>query len=138
MGYEEKTADRVRRVLSRHEDVVEVRMFGGLCFLLNGNMCCGVSNAALMIRVGAAAREWALAQPHTRPMKMGGKSLAAFMYVDPSGYRTQAALAKWVQRGIDFVSTLPAKKRPATMPNSQGATNTARKVGRARQPRKLK
>ncbi len=87
--------------------------------MVNGNMCCGISDRALMIRVGAAAREWALAQPHTRPMMMRGKSLGAFVLVDPDGYRTEAALAKWIKRGVDFVSTLPAKKHPASTTRSR-------------------
>ncbi len=87
--------------------------------MVNGNMCCGVSDEALMVRVGAAAHEWALAQPHARPMTMSGKSLGAFILVDPDGYRTAAALAKWVQRGVDFVSTLPAKKHAVTTSRSQ-------------------
>ncbi len=87
--------------------------------MVNGNMCCGISDKALMIRVGAAAHEWALAQPHTHQMMMRGKSLAAFILVDPDGYRTETALAKWVQRGVDFVATLPAKKRPARTARSR-------------------
>ena len=110
MGYEEETAERVRRAISREHHLAEIKMFGGLCFMVNGNMCCGISDKALMIRVGAASREQALAQPHTRPMTMRGKSLGAFVLVDPEGYRTEAALAKWVQRGVNFVSTLPGKE----------------------------
>ncbi len=113
MGYDEKTAERVRRILSRRRDVVERRMVGGLSFMVNGSMCCGVTGTALMVRVGPGARDRALAQPHARPMKFAGRPLSGFVCVDPAGYRTDAALAKWIQRGIDFVSTLPAKK-PAT------------------------
>ncbi|MGH7707946.1 MAG: TfoX/Sxy family protein [Vulcanimicrobiaceae bacterium] len=94
---DEKTAARIRRILSSQRDVVEIRMFGGLCFMVNGSMCCGINKDALLIRVGAAARKSALAQPGTRPMTMRGKPLGAFIYVDPDGYRTEAALAKWVQ-----------------------------------------
>ena len=56
-------------------------------------------------------------------MKLGRKSVAAFVFVDPSGYGTETALKKWVQRGLDFVSSLPPKKRSATMPKSGGVTN---------------
>ncbi|HKC14247.1 MAG TPA: TfoX/Sxy family protein [Vicinamibacteria bacterium] len=109
MAYDNKTADRVRRILSRRRDVVEKRMVGGLCFMVRGSMCCGVTSTALMVRVGPEAREWALAQPHVRPMKFAGRSLAGFVCVDPAGFRTETALASWVQRGIDFVTALPAK-----------------------------
>ncbi len=91
--------------------------------MVNGNMCCVISDNALMIRVGIAAHEWALGQPHTRPMMMRGKSLGAFVLIDPEGYRTEAALAKWVRRGVDFVSTLPAKKRPARTTLSRSELN---------------
>ncbi len=106
MGYDEKTAERVRRILSGRCDVVEKRMVGGLSFMVNGTMCCGVTRNGLMVRVGAEAREWALAQPQVRPMEFGGRSLAGFVCVEPEGYQSDASLAAWVQRGIDFVSTL--------------------------------
>ena len=110
MSYDEKTAERVRGVLSRRVDVVEKKMFGGLCFMVNGSMCCGLTSAAFMVRVGRDRYEEALAQPHARPMDFTGRPLAGIVYVDPAGYRTDAALTKWVLRGLDYVSTLPAKK----------------------------
>jgi hypothetical protein len=60
-----------------------------------------------MVRVGPKGRAAALARPHARPMKIGGKALAGFVCVDPQGIRTEAALKKWIQRGLDFVATLP-------------------------------
>jgi TfoX/Sxy family transcriptional regulator of competence genes len=109
MGYDAETADRVRRVLSVREDVVEKRMVGGLSFLVNGSMCCGVTGNALMVRVGPDAYESALAQPNVRPMEFAGRRLAAFVCVDPPGFRTEAALRSWVERGIALVSTLSPK-----------------------------
>ena len=79
-------------------------MIGWLSFLVNGNMCCGVTSTALIVRVGAETLERALAEPHVRSMKFAGRRLAGFVCIDP-------ALAAWVQRGIDFVSTLPVKKK---------------------------
>ena len=113
MAYDERVAARVRRVLSGQRKVVEKRMVGGLSFMVNGSMCCGVTGTALMVRVGPEGLERALARAHVRPMVFADRQLAGFVCVDPGGYRTDAALAAWVQRGIDFVSTLPAK-RPAT------------------------
>jgi len=110
MGYDEQTAERVRRTL-RGRSVVEKRMVGGLSFILDGSMCCGVTGNRLMVRVGPEALERTLAIPHVQPMKLGGRRLAGFVLVDPAGYRTDAALKTWVQRGIDFVATLPAKPR---------------------------
>ncbi|MGZ3665577.1 MAG: TfoX/Sxy family protein [Ktedonobacterales bacterium] len=109
MGYDEKTAERVREILSGRGDVVEKRMIGGLSFMVNGSMCCGVTSEGLMVRVGPDRREGALAQAHVRPMEFGGRVLAGFVLVDPDGYQDDASLAVWVQRGVDVALTLPAK-----------------------------
>jgi TfoX/Sxy family transcriptional regulator of competence genes len=106
MAYDEATVERVRRALSARSDVVEKRMVGGLSFLVDGAMCCGVSGDALMVRVGRDAREATLAEPHVRPMVLGGRSLSGFVLVDPAGFRTEAELAAWVKRGVDFASSL--------------------------------
>lgn len=111
MGYDEATAGRVRRVLSGRRDVVEKRMVGGLSFTVAGSMCCGVTSTGLMVRVGREGRDEALSQPHVGPMTLAGRPLAGFVLVDPEGYRTDAALASWVQRGIDFASTIPKSGR---------------------------
>lgn len=113
MSYDEKTAERVRRILSGRADVVEKKMFGGLCFMVNGSMCCGLTHTAFMIRVGPEHYEEALAQPNARPMDFTGRPLTGMVYVDPAGYRTDVDLAKWVARGVDFVAALPAKNRVA-------------------------
>ena len=113
MGYDLKIAERVRRTLASHRNVVEKQMVGGLSFVVGGSMCCGVTGSALMVRVGAEARQRALARPHVRPMEFAGRPLAGFVLIDPEGFRTDAALAAWVQQGLDFATTLPAK-RPAT------------------------
>ena len=99
----------MRILLSSRTDVVEKKMVGGLSFLVNGTMCCGVTGDALMIRVGREARDQALREPHVRPMVLGGRSLSAFVCVDPPGYAADDALARWVQRGLDFVAGLPGK-----------------------------
>jgi TfoX/Sxy family transcriptional regulator of competence genes len=111
MSYDEAVAGRVRRMLSRRRDVVEKRMVGGLSFIVRGSMCCGVTGDKLMVRVGPEARERILEKPHTEPMRFAGRPLAGFICVKPAGYRTDRALRTWVQRGIDFVATLPGKGR---------------------------
>jgi TfoX/Sxy family transcriptional regulator of competence genes len=113
LGYDKSAAERVRRTLSGRRDVVEKKMVGGLSFMVNGSMCCGVTGTALMVRVGPEARGRALAQPHVRPMEFAGRPLAGFVCVEPGGYATDAALESWVQQGIDFVSTLPTKEPAA-------------------------
>jgi len=110
MSYDETTAERVRKILSDRRDVVEKKLMGGLCFMVKGGMCCSVSGkGGLLIRVGEAAHGQALGEPHVSPMKMGGRTMTGFVRVAPEGYRTEAALRKWTQRGLDFVATLPAK-----------------------------
>jgi len=111
MGYDQTTAERVRRILSGRRDVVEKRMVGGLSFSVNGAMCCGVTGTGLMVRVGADARDQVLAEAHVRPMEFGGRPLAGFVCIEPGGYRTEKQLAAWVKRGLEFASSLPAKKR---------------------------
>ena len=110
MSYDEKLADRVREVLGPRDDVVEKKMFGGLCFMVNGAMCCGLTQTDLMVRVGPEQYEDALAESHARPMDFTGRPLKGMIYVAPAGLRTRAALAKWVGRGVAFVSALPPKK----------------------------
>lgn len=111
MGYDQKTAERVRRILSSRRDVVEKKMVGGLSFNVKGAMCCGVTSTGLMVRVGADARGQVLAEPHVRPIEFAGRPLAGFVCVEPTGFRTDRQLASWVRRGIDFAESLPAKKR---------------------------
>jgi TfoX N-terminal domain len=111
MGYDTGTAERVRALLSGRADVVEKKMVGGLSFVAGGHMCCGVTGTALMVRVGADGRERALAEPHVRPMRLGERVLSGFVCVDPAGVAADEALARWVQRGLDFVASLPAESR---------------------------
>jgi TfoX/Sxy family transcriptional regulator of competence genes len=114
LSYDPAAAERVRHLLSGRSDVVEKKMVGGLSFLVNGNMCCGITDMALMVRVGAERREQALREPHVRPMLFAGRPLSGFICIEPAGYAADDALASWVQRGLDFVSGLPAKPAHAS------------------------
>jgi TfoX N-terminal domain len=93
LNYDPEAAERVRRLLSGHGDVMEKKMVGGLSFLVNGNMCCGITGTALMIRVGAESREQVLQEPHVRPMLFAGRVLSGFICVEPAGYAADDALA---------------------------------------------
>lgn len=109
MAYDEKLAERVRKTLGRRRGVTEKKMFGGLCFLVNGNMACGVEKENLVIRVGPEHYERALSRPEARPMDFTGRALKGFVYVSPPGFRTAAALKKWVELGAGFARSLPKK-----------------------------
>lgn len=110
MAYDLKLAERVRRALGRRRGVTEKKMFGGLCFLVNGNMACGVEKEKLVHRVGPEHYDRALSSPAARPMDFTGRALKGFVYVSPTGYRTSAALKKWVDLGADFAKSLPKKE----------------------------
>jgi TfoX/Sxy family transcriptional regulator of competence genes len=84
-------------------------MFGGIAFLLNGNMCCGVLKSDLVLRLGEDGAVKALREPHTRVMDFTGKPLRSMVYVSPAGYRADVALRTWVKRALDYVKSLPAK-----------------------------
>jgi len=114
MSYDPEVAGRVRRLLSHRDDIAERKMVGGLSFLLNGNMCCGVAGGDLMVRVGAGQREQALGEAHVQPMVFGGRALAGFIRVEPPGFSAEADLAAWVQRGLDVAGSLPPKAGSAS------------------------
>jgi TfoX/Sxy family transcriptional regulator of competence genes len=125
MVYDEKLAARVRKVLPPSSHFAETKMFGGIAFLLDGKMFCGVTNRDLMVRVGPEAYEAALARPHVRPMDFTGRPLTGFIFVGPPGWRTDAAVAAWVRQSTAYVAALPARKPRAKRPRP-----------RARPPRK--
>lgn len=109
MAYNEKLAGRIRKVLARHKAVTEKKMFGGIAFMLRGNMCCGVVKDDLAVRVGPERYEKVLAQPHVRPMDFTGRPLRGFVFVSHNGCKTDKALATWVRRAADFAASLPTK-----------------------------
>ena len=109
MPYDEHLAQRVRALLAHHPALVEKKMFGGIAFMLNGNMFCGVVKDDLMVRVGAERFEEALSKPHSRPMDFTGRPLRGFVYVDPAGHGSDVALTEWVRRGLDFAASLLPK-----------------------------
>ena len=110
MAYDTQAADGIRVILGSRHDVVERKMMGGLVFMVAGNMCVVASGrGGLLVRVGPDAQARVLREPHAKPMTMAGRPMTGFVRVMPEGYRTSAALRKWVKRGLDFVTTLPAK-----------------------------
>ena len=108
MAYDEKLADRVRDVLEQEDGVTERKMFGGLAFMVRGQMACGIVGDDLMLRLGAESAEEALERPHVRPMDFTGRPMSGMVYVGPDGLRG-AALHRWVATSVAFVETLPPK-----------------------------
>ncbi len=109
MAYSEKLAGRVRAILDGHPGLSERKMFGGMAFMLNGNMCCGVINDDLMVRVGPEAYEASLERAHGREMDFTGRPMRGMLYVSAAGLRSRKALARWVERGVEFAESLPKK-----------------------------
>jgi len=109
MAYDEFLAGRIRNALTPRDDVEERRMFGGLAFLIRGNMCCGVVDDTLVLRLGEDGAAAALGEPHTRPMDFTGKPMKSMVYVGPAGVALQADLQRWIDRAVDFAATLPPK-----------------------------
>jgi hypothetical protein len=109
MAYDETLASRVREVLPDRSDLTEKKMFGGLCFLIGGNMCCGITRDQLMLRVGPDAYESSLSRPHAREMDFTGRALRGMVYVDAVGIVTEEDLADWVGIAVGFAGSLPAK-----------------------------
>jgi hypothetical protein len=110
MAYDENLADRVRTQLAGVDGVVEKAMFGGLAFLVAGNMAVGVAGDDLMVRVGPDASNDALARPHTRVFDMTGRPMRGWILVAPEGVAGDRDLAGWVERGVTFARSLPPKR----------------------------
>lgn len=108
MAYDEDLADRVRDALPVDGPVVEHKMFGGLAFLLNGNMLCGIVHDALMLRLGPDGAPRALAEAHVRPMDFTGRPMKGMVLVDPPGLPDDA-LKRWIDQAAGFVRGLPPK-----------------------------
>ena len=109
MAYNEELADRIRTSLEGRPGVTERKMFGGIGFMIHGNMCCGVVIDDLMVRVGPDSHEASLALPHARPMDFTGRPMKGFVFVGPGGINDEAALSGWIARGVTFAQSLPKK-----------------------------
>ena len=109
MPYNEETAERVRAVVRRRKGFSEKKMFGGVGFLLHGNMCVGVWKESLILRIGAEPYEDALQEPFTKEFDITGRPMRGWIMVSPDGFREEEELKEWIERAIQFVRTLPAK-----------------------------
>jgi TfoX/Sxy family transcriptional regulator of competence genes len=109
MAFDAGLADRIREALPRSHAISERKMFGGLAFLINGHMFCGVVKDDLMVRLGEELVAAALKQPHTRPMDFTGKPMKSMIYVDACGVDSDESLRLWVESALKFVKKLPPK-----------------------------
>jgi TfoX/Sxy family transcriptional regulator of competence genes len=112
MAYDEMLQERIRRTVGGRMGVTEKKMFGGVAFLLDGKMFCGIVKDDLMVRVGPERHEQALSKPHVRPMDFSGRPMKGYVYVGPAGSKTDRMVQEWVERGLEFVATVQKGKKP--------------------------
>jgi TfoX/Sxy family transcriptional regulator of competence genes len=110
MAYDEDLANRIRELIADTPHITEKKMFGGLAFLVSGNMSVAASGqGGLMVRIDPAETEALLRKPHARPFEMRGRPMDGWLRVDPEGVRTKRQLEPWVKRGVAYARSLPPK-----------------------------
>jgi hypothetical protein len=109
MAYSESLADRIRQAIGRRRGLVEKKMFGGVGFLLAGNMCVGVWKTSLIVRLNPAEAESLLEEEHVRPFDITGRPMKGWLLVEAAGLENDRQLGAWLDRAVVFVQTLPAK-----------------------------
>jgi hypothetical protein len=109
LACDEQLVERIRAVLKGTCDADERRMFGGVCFTINGNMACGVVKSDLVVRVGPNKHEHALEQLHVRPMDFTGRPMNGYVFVAPPGIKSESSLKGWVGAGLAHAQTLPPR-----------------------------
>src|SRR5918911_1362800 len=112
MAYDEALADRIRELVAGERAVTEKKMFGGLAFLVNGNMAVAASGqGGVLVRVDPEQSEALVRRSHARPMEMRGREMAGWLRVDADRVRTKRDLSAWVTRGVSYARSLPPKRR---------------------------
>jgi TfoX/Sxy family transcriptional regulator of competence genes len=109
MAYSKSLAKRIRHLLAGRAGIVEKAMFGGVAFLLNGNMLVGVWQNSLIVRLGPEQGPAALEDEHVREFDVTGRPMKGWIMVEPDGIESDSQLADWIRRATGFVATLPAK-----------------------------
>jgi TfoX/Sxy family transcriptional regulator of competence genes len=109
MAYNEELAERIRTKLKSSRGVTEKKMFGGVGFLVNGNMACGVIKDDLIVRLSDDDFEKALKQKYVRVFDFSGRPMAGWIYVSAEGYKSDKALDGWIEKGLTFAKPLPKK-----------------------------
>jgi TfoX/Sxy family transcriptional regulator of competence genes len=109
MAYDEGLAQRVREILEEKPGYAEKKMFGGICFLLNGNMACGILDDDIIVRVGPEKYEESLKIPHSRVFDYTGRSMKGWVMVSSDGHESDEDLQDWIQKGVSYAMSLPPK-----------------------------
>jgi TfoX/Sxy family transcriptional regulator of competence genes len=109
MAYDKGLAQRILEAMEDIDEPEEKKMFGGICYLINGNMACGVFKDYLIVRVGPEAYQKALAKPHAKEFDITGKPMKGWVMVSEEGYAGDRDLLEWVRKGTDFARSLPLK-----------------------------
>jgi len=109
MAYSKSLAERTRQIFVRNRGITEKKMFGGVGFLLNGNMCVGIWKNSLIVRLGSDHYEDALKEEYVREFDITGRPMKGWIMVEPDGIETDDQLNEWVRMSVEFVSTLPKK-----------------------------
>jgi hypothetical protein len=109
MAFDEVLAGRVRRRLARRRNIEEKKMFGGVGFLLGGNLLVGVWKDSLVVRLGPGEGDEALKEPHVKEFDITGRAMKGWVLVGPGGVEDDDQLGDWIRRAAEFVGTLPAK-----------------------------
>ena len=111
MAYDEDLANRIRELVLSEPGVTEQKMFGGLAFLIDGNMSVSASGqGGLLLHVDPDETDALLAKPHAHPFEMRGRAMQGWLRVDAEGIKTKAQLQRWVTRGVDYAKSLPKKR----------------------------
>src|SRR5262245_13111232 len=111
MAFSEALAGRIRQRLARRKNVEEKKMFGGVGFLLNGNLLVGVWKESLIARLGPDEGDEALKEPHVQEFDITGRAMKGWVLVEPEGVADDERLSAWIRRAMKFVGTLPAKEK---------------------------
>jgi TfoX/Sxy family transcriptional regulator of competence genes len=109
MAFDERLAERIRKRLGKRKELAEKKMFGGVAFLLNGNMCVGVHKQDLIVRLDPEDTDSALTEPDTRVFDLSGRPMKGWILVESSGLKDEKTLGKWISISVDYALSLPKK-----------------------------
>ncbi len=134
MANHEPLNQRIRQILAKREKVSERKMFGGACFMIDGNMCVGTWKGSLIVRLEKKNHDRTLAEPYTKPADMNGRVMKGWALVEPAGIESENDLTVWVDKAARFAESLPPKCPPNLGPTSKtrtdGALNPCRRPSR--------